>query len=218
MSLLDLIKSPQAMERAEWAAVLHTLTRARTELCKDGVTHTWLDGAIGIAQERSEGKGTYAPPDVGEAEPDWSNSVTDGGKLWKTPSRPMSERLQLADEAVANRDRIIANLRPHMVPPAVPADVKPAQIAATNKRSRVILMLEWAGSLLGLTGAFLLAIHAHFSPYGWIAFLLANLAMIGFAIGIRRYGLLVQQIGFTATSVLGIYHAGFVSFPIESFL
>lgn len=196
--------------------MLHTLTRARDELGKDGVTHTWLDGAIGIAQERSEGKGTYAPPDVPEGEPDWSNSTTDGGKLWKTASRPMAERLQLADEAIANRDRIIATLRPDMALPTVPADSKPVTITATNERSRAILVLEWAGSLLGLTGAFLLAVHAHFSPYGWIAFLLANLAMIGFAIGIRRYGLLVQQLGFTATSLLGIYHAGFFSLPFEA--
>lgn len=80
-----------------------------------------------------------------------------------------------------------------------------------------LLLLEWSGSLLGLTGAFLLATHAQFSEYGWIAFFLANLAMIGFAVGIRRYGLLVQQIGFTATSVLGMYKAGFMSLPLQLF-
>ena len=41
----------------------------------------------------------------------------------------------------------------------------------------------------------------------WLAFLAANLAMIGFAVGIHRYGLLVQQVGFMATSLLGIYRA-----------
>ena len=46
--------------------------------------------------------------------------------------------------------------------------------------------LEWAGSLLGLLGAFLLATHTRVSRYGWLAFLAANLAMIGFAIGIGR--------------------------------
>ncbi len=78
----------------------------------------------------------------------------------------------------------------------------------------VVSALEWAGSLLGLTGAFLLATHAEFSKFGWIAFFLANLAMIGFAIGIRRYGLLIQQIGFTATSILGMYQAGLLSFSV----
>lgn len=84
-----------------------------------------------------------------------------------------------------------------------------------SKTAGTVLMLEWAGTLLGLTGAFMLATHSHFSEYGWIAFFLANLAMIGFAIGIRRYGLLVQQLGFTATSVLGMYQAGLLSIPFQ---
>ena len=73
----------------------------------------------------------------------------------------------------------------------------------------MIDFLEWAGSLSGLVGAFLLATHTRFSRYGWLAFLAANLALIGFAIGIDRYGLLAQQVGFTATTLLGLYRAGF---------
>ncbi|ART61459.1 hypothetical protein CBP36_21055 (plasmid) [Acidovorax carolinensis] len=76
----------------------------------------------------------------------------------------------------------------------------------------MITLLEWGGSLLGLLGAFLLATHSRLSKYGWIAFLAANLAMVAFAIGIERYGLLVQQIGFTATSVLGLRRAGLLFF------
>ena len=74
----------------------------------------------------------------------------------------------------------------------------------------IVDVLEWTGSLSGLLGAFLLATHSRVSRYGWLAFLSANVAMIGFAFGIGRYGLLVQQIGFMATSLLGIYRAGFV--------
>ncbi len=78
----------------------------------------------------------------------------------------------------------------------------------------MITALEWTGSILGLLGAFLLATHTSISRYGWIAFLAANVAMIGFAYGIDRYGLLVQQLGFMATSLLGIYRSGLsVSFP-----
>ena len=69
--------------------------------------------------------------------------------------------------------------------------------------------LEWTGSFFGLAGAFLLATRTRFSRYCWLAFLSANLALIGFALGIGRYGLLVQQIGFMVTSLLGIYRAGF---------
>lgn len=71
-------------------------------------------------------------------------------------------------------------------------------------------ILEWSGALMGLTGAFLLATHTRVSRYGWLWFLAANLAMAGLAIGIGRYGLLVQQVGFTATSLLGIWRAGFL--------
>ena len=65
----------------------------------------------------------------------------------------------------------------------------------------MIDFLEWAGSLSGLLGAFLLATHTRVSRYGWLAFLAANVAMIGFALGIGRYGLLVQQIGFMAGDI-----------------
>lgn len=68
-------------------------------------------------------------------------------------------------------------------------------------------VLEWVGCLVGLLGAFLLATNTSISRYGWIAFLVANLAMIGLAILIDRWGLLVQQLGFTATSLLGLYRA-----------
>lgn len=67
---------------------------------------------------------------------------------------------------------------------------------------------EWAGSLLGLLGAFLLATHSRVSRYGWLAFLAANVTMIVFAAGIGAHGLLVQQLGFTASSLLGLYRAG----------
>lgn len=78
-----------------------------------------------------------------------------------------------------------------------------------------IAILEWSGSLCGLTGAFLLATHSRLSRYGWVAFLVANIAMVGFAMGIGRYGLLVQQLGFMATSLLGIYRANF-TLPFRS--
>ena len=66
---------------------------------------------------------------------------------------------------------------------------------------------EWSGSLLGLGGALLLATHSRFSPYGWVLFLCANVAMIAFALGIGAFGLLLQQLGFTATSLLGLYRS-----------
>ena len=70
------------------------------------------------------------------------------------------------------------------------------------------IIFEWMGALLGLVGAFLLATHTTVSRYGWLAFLGANVAMTIFAIAIGAYGLLVQQLGFTGTTLLGLRRSG----------
>lgn len=69
---------------------------------------------------------------------------------------------------------------------------------------------EWVGCITSLVGALLLAIHTSISRWGWVVFFAANLAMLAFAFGIERHGLFLQQIGFTGTSLLGIYRAGFL--------
>jgi membrane-bound ClpP family serine protease len=74
---------------------------------------------------------------------------------------------------------------------------------------------EWAGALLGMLGAFLLATNTRVSRYGWIAFLFANFAMIGFAWSIDANALLLQQVVFTATSLLGIYRTGLLKFSVR---
>jgi hypothetical protein len=71
-----------------------------------------------------------------------------------------------------------------------------------------VTVLEWSGTFLGLLGAYLLALNTNVSKYGWMAFLLANFALIGFSILLHHYGLLVQQLGFMATSILGIHRSG----------
>ena len=72
---------------------------------------------------------------------------------------------------------------------------------------------EWLGCVLGLLGAFLLATNTRISRLGWVAFLGANIAMIAFALGINARGLLLQQIGFSLTSCLGLYRTGL--WPIQ---
>lgn len=76
----------------------------------------------------------------------------------------------------------------------------------------VIDALDWAGCITGLTGAYLLASHsARYSKYGWVSFLLANLLVGAMAALIGRHGLLIQQIGFTGSSLLGMYRSGLLS-------
>lgn len=64
---------------------------------------------------------------------------------------------------------------------------------------------EWLGSILGIAGAFLVAINGKYASYGWTCFLLANMVMIGFAVESGLYGILCQQLVFMVTSVLGLW-------------
>lgn len=70
-------------------------------------------------------------------------------------------------------------------------------------------LLEWSGTVLGLIGALLLAMNTRASRWGWVAFLGANICVAGFALEIGANGLLMQQLGFTATSLLGILRSDF---------
>jgi len=67
--------------------------------------------------------------------------------------------------------------------------------------------VQWAGSIVGLLGAFLLATHSRLSRWGWIAFFGSNVLLIVFTAGLELWGLLIMQVGFLATSVLGIYRS-----------
>jgi len=64
---------------------------------------------------------------------------------------------------------------------------------------------EWAGSLTGLVGAGLLALNDPvISGWGFVAFFLSNLFWITVGVRRRMPGLLLMQVGFTGTSVLGL--------------
>lgn len=66
-------------------------------------------------------------------------------------------------------------------------------------------ILEWSGALTGLVGSALLATNSDVSGWGFLAFLVSNLFWIGFGMMHRMHGMLLMQIGFTATSLMGIY-------------
>ena len=69
------------------------------------------------------------------------------------------------------------------------------------------LNFEWIGSILGMAGAFLVALNGKYASYGWVSFLLANIVMIGFAVESSLYGILCQQVVFMGTSVLGLWRS-----------
>jgi nicotinamide riboside transporter PnuC len=62
---------------------------------------------------------------------------------------------------------------------------------------------QWFGSFSGIAGALLLAMNTKSSPYGWVFFLASNLAWIAFALRTKVKSILLMQLVFLATSVLG---------------
>ncbi len=64
--------------------------------------------------------------------------------------------------------------------------------------------LEWAGCASGLAGACMLALNHRLSGWGFVAFLVSNALWIAFGLLTKAPGLVAMQIGFTATSLLGI--------------
>jgi Na+(H+)/acetate symporter ActP len=67
-------------------------------------------------------------------------------------------------------------------------------------------VVEWTGAILGMLGSLLLALNAAISGYGFIVFLTSNVCWLVFGIRNRAWGLVTMQIGFTVTSITGIYN------------
>lgn len=65
--------------------------------------------------------------------------------------------------------------------------------------------IEVCAAACGLAGSFLLASNGKHAAWGWWAFLASNLAWIAFGWRQRHWFLLLQQVGFTACSLLGIW-------------
>ena len=66
-------------------------------------------------------------------------------------------------------------------------------------------LVGWCAALTAMTGAGLLAMRSHrWSKWGFVAFLESNVLWITWAIYTGTTHLLVQNLGFTVTSVIGI--------------
>jgi hypothetical protein len=65
--------------------------------------------------------------------------------------------------------------------------------------------LGWIACGFALAGSLLLAVRCRVSAWGWVGFLLSNLAWIAYAIATGTWNLLAQNLGFTVTSLIGIY-------------
>lgn len=69
----------------------------------------------------------------------------------------------------------------------------------------MLSFLEWFGALTGVIGATLVAMNVPASRWAFVVYLVSNGCWAGFALLSGAWGLLLMQVVFTATSVLGIY-------------
>jgi drug/metabolite transporter (DMT)-like permease len=67
-----------------------------------------------------------------------------------------------------------------------------------------VRLIECIAALFGLAGAYLLANKGQHAGWGWVLFLGSNAGWIAFGAMQRHWFLVLQQVGFTYTSVLGI--------------
>ena len=71
--------------------------------------------------------------------------------------------------------------------------------------SHRLVIVETLAALAGITGAFLVAMPG-LSAWGFAAFLLSNLGWLAFSASHRHWRMLVQQLVFLATSLLGLWN------------
>lgn len=69
----------------------------------------------------------------------------------------------------------------------------------------MLSILEWTGCFTGLSGAALLAMNNRYSGWGFVLFLASNIAWITYGLLSHATGMVVMQIGFTATSLIGVW-------------
>lgn len=66
-------------------------------------------------------------------------------------------------------------------------------------------MTELIAAAFGLLGTLLLACNGRYAGYGFAAFLASNAGWLAFSYAHQHWAMFVQQIGFTLSSLIGIW-------------
>jgi hypothetical protein len=66
-------------------------------------------------------------------------------------------------------------------------------------------LIEFISAALGLLGAVLLATRSRWAGWAFVAWLISNIGWIVFGAGNQHWYFIAQQVGFTVTSVLGVW-------------
>lgn len=77
---------------------------------------------------------------------------------------------------------------------------------APRRQLLSLTTLEWAGCILALVGAGLLSLRLPASGYGFAFYLASNLFWIGAAVRRGSLPMLLMQMGFTLTSISGLWN------------
>lgn len=67
------------------------------------------------------------------------------------------------------------------------------------------LLIELTAATFGVLGTVLLALNGRLAGWGFVAYLASNAGWIAFAWIHSHWGMLAQQLAFTASSLLGIW-------------
>jgi len=65
--------------------------------------------------------------------------------------------------------------------------------------------IEWTATILSLAGAIMLSTNMTGARWAWPVWLVSNIFWIWFGCEKEAYGLVLTQIGFTVTSLIGVY-------------
>ncbi len=80
----------------------------------------------------------------------------------------------------------------------------------------ILTGVEWLGAVLAVSGSLLLSLNNEYSRWGWVLYLLSNVALISFAVEKGLSGILAMQTVFLVTTLLGIRRWFFPSVSIHS--
>jgi hypothetical protein len=73
-------------------------------------------------------------------------------------------------------------------------------------KNRLVNIVGWIGSVLGLAGSLIVALNTPYSGYGFLVYLGSNFAWLYHGVKTQTWALVVMQIGFTTTSFLGLWN------------
>lgn len=85
------------------------------------------------------------------------------------------------------------------------AAAQPSLSSAWQALLAPFVLVELFASTCGLLGSLLLALKGKAAAWGWVLFAMSNAGWLSFSYGHGHWFLFVQQIGFSITSLIGIW-------------